>query len=553
MSEKIFGIDLGTTYSCISYVDEHGKPVVIKNSDNDLITPSVVFFEDENIIVGKVAKESFPSTQVVSFIKSSMGDANFFFEYQGLKYKPEEISAYILKKLVCDATQNLGLDKVTNVVITCPAYFGINEREATKRAGEIAGLNVRAIINEPTAAAIAYGLSEESGKKVILVYDLGGGTFDVTMIDISPESIQVICTGGDHNLGGKNWDDRIVTYLAQQFNEQTGTNEDILEDSETFQALLITAENAKKILSQKAKAPISITHGGQRARLDLTKEKFEELTQDLMERTIFLTNDMLQEAKKKNYNSFDEILLVGGSTKMPMVKKRVEQEYSKPIKMFDPDESVSKGASLYGQKLSINDKLIQRISEIQGVAPEKIDLDKVSKTDLDKATKHVADESGFTLKAVEKAQKTKITNVSSKSFGVVANSPEGRSVVYNLVIKNEKVPVEITQEFGTQEYNQENVEVIIKESELSDKKIEIDQTNEIGKAILKLPPNLPEKSPIPITFNLNDEGRLYVTAIEITTHETVNIIIETASVIQGKELEEAKTRTNGLVFGVSLS
>lgn len=201
--KKVFGIDLGTTYSCISYMDEHYKAVVIPNSEGERITPSVVFFEDTgeekpNIIVGSVAKESaklFPS-DVSSFIKRQMG-TKLQFHRGNEKYHPEEISAYILRKLVQDAEVHLG-EKIEDVVITVPAYFGINEKEATQRAGEIAGLNVVGLIPEPTAAAIAYGLAKDSQKKV-LVYDLGGGTFDVTLIDISPESIEVIVTGGDHN------------------------------------------------------------------------------------------------------------------------------------------------------------------------------------------------------------------------------------------------------------------------------------------------------------------------------------------------------------------
>ena len=215
---KVFGIDLGTTYSCIAFVNEHGKPEVIPNFDNNRTTPSVVFFDEDNIIVGEEAKNNIKvySDQVVSFIKRNMGNSDFIFEYDGNTYKPEEISSYILKKLVKDAEQNLGFE-ISDVIITCPAYFGINERESTRKAGEIAGLNVRAIINEPTAAALAYGM-DKAENKVVLVYDLGGGTFDITMIEIKPDSeINVIVTGGDHDLGGKDWDDKITNYLVQEF------------------------------------------------------------------------------------------------------------------------------------------------------------------------------------------------------------------------------------------------------------------------------------------------------------------------------------------------
>jgi len=193
VSKRIFGIDLGTTYSSISYVDEYGKAVIIPNAENERTTPSVVFFDEGSIVVGDVAKESaklYPN-DVVSFVKRSMGEPNFIFVHNAEEYRAEEISAYILKKLAQDAEQFLG-EKVTDVVITCPAYFGINEREATRKAGEIAGFNVRQIINEPTAAAIAYGSLDTTDDRVVLVYDLGGGTFDVTMIDIKKDSVEVI-------------------------------------------------------------------------------------------------------------------------------------------------------------------------------------------------------------------------------------------------------------------------------------------------------------------------------------------------------------------------
>ncbi len=200
--KRVYGIDLGTTYSAIAYVDEHGKPVVVPNQESERITPSVVLFDGENIIVGNTAKESakVEPHRVVSRIKQHMGDPNFVFQYEGQAFGPEDISSFILRKVVGDAEIALS-DKITDVVITCPAYFGTPEREATANAGRLAGLNVRAILNEPTAAAIAYGL-EQGEDQTVLVYDLGGGTFDITMIEINDRLIRVICTGGDHRLGG---------------------------------------------------------------------------------------------------------------------------------------------------------------------------------------------------------------------------------------------------------------------------------------------------------------------------------------------------------------
>ncbi|URZ17977.1 Hsp70 family protein [Clostridium felsineum] len=546
---EIFGIDLGTTYSCISYVDEYGRPVVVPNAENERITPSVVFFDGDNVIVGDVAKENskmYPE-EVVSFVKRSMGDENFYFEHGGKSYHAEEISSFILRKLISDAENNLG-QKISDVVITCPAYFGINEREATKLAGEIAGLNVKAIINEPTAAAVAYGVDYDKDK-VVLVYDLGGGTFDITMIDVKKDSIKVICTGGDHNLGGKDWDDALIAYMAEQYKEITGNDKDILEDPETCQELQLLAERVKKTLSQREKAPISINYEGERAKIEITREKFNELTYDLLQRTISLTDDMLKEAAKKNYTAFDEILLVGGSSRMPQVEEIIKSKYSIEPKIFDPDEAVSKGAALYGWKLSVNDELVRRISEDTGKDIEdikkSIDEKSIDEKIIETAAKKVADDTGYTLSAV-KASNVKVVNVVSKSFGVVTYNNEEKEVIYNLIVKNSEVPYEFTERFGTREENQENVMIKIVEDELTDKIVDITYGNEIGEAELTLPENLPKNSPVDITFKLNEEGRLQIKAVEAVEKREISTSIETSSVIKGKDLEEAKERNKNI-------
>ncbi|MCD2346295.1 Hsp70 family protein [Clostridium guangxiense] len=546
---KIFGIDLGTTYSCISYIDEYGRPVVVPNAENERITPSVVFFDGDNVIVGDVAKENskmYPE-DVVAFVKRAMGDENFYFEHEGKAYHPEEISSFILRKLVGDAENILG-EKIEDVVITCPAYFGINEREATKLSGEIAGLNVKGILNEPTAAALSYGMDSEENK-VVLVYDLGGGTFDITMIDINKDSIKVICTGGDHNLGGKDWDDALIAYMANQYREITGKEEDILEDKETCQELQLLAEKVKKTLSQREKAPISINYEGERAKIEITREKFDELTYDLLQRTVNLTDEMLEEAKKKNYNSFDEMLLVGGSSRMPQVEKIIKDRYGIEPKIFDPDEAVSKGAALYGWKLSVNDELINRISMETGQTPENvkqnIDENKIEENIVEKAAKQVADDTGYTLSAV-KASNVRVVNVVSKSFGVVTYNNEGKEVIYNLILKNSEVPAEFTERFGTHEENQENVLIRVVEDELNDRVIDLDYGKEIGQIELMLAENLPTNSPIDITFKLNEEGRLEITGVEAVEKREVKTAIDTSSVIKGKELEEAKERSKNI-------
>lgn len=547
--KKIYGIDLGTTYSCISYVDEHGKPVIVPNAENERITPSVVFFDGDNVIVGNEAKANavLYSNQVVAFVKRAMGDSNFLFEYNGKNFKPEEISSFILRKLVNDAEQNTG-EKITDVVITCPAYFGINEREATKIAGDIAGLNVRQIINEPTAAAISYGMAENAEKKVVLVYDLGGGTFDITMIAISPESIEVICTGGDHNLGGKDWDDAVIQYLVAQFREETGIADDILDDPDTCQSLQLAAEKAKKTLSSRDKTRIPIVYSTEKVGIELTREKFDEVTKNLLERTISLTHEMLAEAKKKGYESFDEILMVGGSSRMPQVGERIKQEFSLEPKLFDPDEAVAKGAALYGWKLSINDELIKRIADETGKSVEEIQeapQEEIPKEVMEKAEQSFADEIGLTLGAVKSSRVT-VKNVCSKSFGVVVIDQNDKEFVDNLILKNTTVPVEVSRNYGTHEANQENVNVRIMENEVSEETNPPEMSIEIGNAIMEIPANLPAQSPIKITFKLNEEGRLDITAIEATENREMHAAIETNSILQGEALEEARAKSQSL-------
>ena len=553
--KRIYGIDLGTTYSSIAYVDEYGKAVIIPNAENERVTPSVVFFDDDSIVVGDVAKESsklYPN-EVVSFVKRSMGEPNFIFLHNSEEYRAEEISAYILKKLAQDAEQFLG-EPVTDVVITCPAYFGINEREATRKAGEIAGFNVRHIINEPTAAAIAYGSLDSSEDRVVLVYDLGGGTFDITMIDIRKDSVEVICTGGDHNLGGKDWDDRIVAHMVELFQNETGTDEDILDDPDTWQDLQLSAEKAKKILSQRPKTPISVTHGGERVKMIIDRDKFEEITEDLLERTIEFTKEMLEEAKNKGYKSFDEIILVGGATRMPQIKARIEENFSVTPKIFDPDEAVAKGAAIYGWKLSLNDGLIERLSQrtnkpiaqIDEIS-EMIETKALSANDFKAAAQEVADKTGYTLPSVERSM-LKVKNVTSKSFGIVAHTPQNEEIVFNIVLRNTGVPITLKKNFYTAVVNQKTVLIRIMESETSRVEVPPEHAVEIKTAVLNLPPNLPADLPIEITFTLNEEGRLHIMAMETSQSRQIDVVVDTASVIAGEELERAIARSQNLII-----
>jgi len=362
------------------------------------------------------------------------------------------------------------------------------------------------------------------------------------MIDIKPESIEVICTGGDHNLGGKDWDDRIVAYLAQEFQKKTGMKEDILEDATTCQDLQLSAERSKKMLTQRRKVPISVTHGGERVKIELEREKFEELTHDLIERTVAFTHDMLKEASKKGYNSFDDIILVGGSTRMPQVRTRVKKEFSKDPRIFDPDGSIAKGAAIYGWKLVLHDGLIRRIAAKTQKSFTQI------KTVMDesdsKTRRKLAQASG---EEMPESAMVDITDVTSKSFGVIILTESEGERVSNIILKNTAVPTSVKRSFYTAEENQEGVYIRVMESESSAENIPPDYAVEIGTALLDLPRGLPADLPIDITFNLDKEGCLHINAVESKENRRVNVSIETTSVIEGAALKLAKKRSQSLV------
>jgi len=550
--EKVFGIDLGTTYSCIAYVDEYGKPVVVQNSENERTTPSVVFFDENNeIVVGNVAKEQlkFSPTKVVAFIKRDMGNSGFLFNHNGVDYKPEEISSYILKKLVKDASENVGFE-IKDVVITCPAYFGINERKATELAGEIAGLNVKAIINEPTAAAIAYGMDRaENENQTVLVYDLGGGTFDITMIKVQPEKIEVVVTGGDHDLGGKNWDDALMGYFASRFAEETNVQDDIFTNEETRGDMQLSAEVAKKTLTAKEKANTRVVHGTDTAKIVTTREKFDEITRDLTERTITLTKQMLEEAKLKGVVSFDKILLVGGSTYMPQIEEILAKNFpGKPVEKFDPNESVAKGAAIYGQQLAVNGELIRKIAEQTGKREEDININTVSEAELNNAARDVANTTGIAFGSIKKTAQRTTFNVLSKSFGIRAFVNATEEKIINIIKKQTSIPAEVTRnDFYTREVGQSGVLIPVYENEFADDRVEIAVSKELGEGEIEgLPPNLPADSPIQVTFKINENGLLDVEAIELTGNKKVSFQLQTTDVMSHEEVEVAKQRNTSM-------
>ena len=355
MTNKIIGIDLGTTNSCVAVME--GKDVkVIPNAEGARTTPSVVSFKGDEIQVGDVAKrQAITNPNTIASIKRHMGDTSYKVDINGKKYTPQEISAMILQNLKATAEAYLG-DKVNKAVITVPAYFNDAQRQATKDAGKIAGLDVQRIINEPTAAALAYGIDKTDKEQKVLVFDLGGGTFDVSILDLADGTFEVLSTAGDTHLGGDDFDQKIMDYLADIFQKENGI--DLRQDKMALQRLKDASEKAKKDLSGITSTEIQLpfismsANGPLHLNTTLTRAKFDEITSDLVQRCLGPVRRALSDAKL-TANDLDQVLLVGGSTRIPAVQELVKKELGKePNKSVNPDEAVAMGAAIQGGVLT---------------------------------------------------------------------------------------------------------------------------------------------------------------------------------------------------------
>jgi molecular chaperone DnaK len=423
------GIDLGTTYSAAARVDDSGKAVIIPNAEGQPITPSVVWFGSDPPVVGDAAKaeQKAGATDAVAFFKRRMGDPNFLLSFNGKSYTPTDLSALVLGKIKADCQAYLR-DSVTDAVITVPAYFVNAQREATIEAGRRAGLNVLRIINEPTAAALAYGVHKADVHEKVLVYDLGGGTFDVTLVDITPDEINVLATDGDHELGGKDWDDRITQYLASRFRGDYGV--DPIEEGVSFNELLVRCEDAKKRLTTVASVKVRIDHDGIRAEYELTRDQFEQQTADLMERTQILTEHVLADAGVR-WDQLAGVLPVGGSSLMPMVHEYVRRMSGKPPRTgVQVEQAVALGAAIQAA-----------IDTRSRGKPRRIAGDK------------------------------RVHDVMSHSLGMVALSPENDRFINSILIeKNKPIPIKEAKlyQIRTKRGRQNQLDVFIVQGESTD-------------------------------------------------------------------------------------
>lgn len=537
--KTVFGIDLGTTYSCISYVDEFGKPVIVHNSEGEMTTPSVVYFESpDNVVVGRTAREHsdiFPD-RVVSCVKRGMGDDAWVFDCDGSTYKPQEVASFILRRLAHDAEAATGTP-VQDVIITCPAYFGINQKEATRQAGVLAGLNVLGIIPEPTAAALTY-IADRKEDQTVLVYDLGGGTFDITLMRLTGNDVTVVATGGDDKLGGRNWDEHIVEYFVSAFCDETNADPDELyADRELFQELVIAAETCKKSLTSQQVFRKAIRAASGKAQVELTRETFETLTKSLFLRTLTLTDDVLAAAAAKGVSDVNKILLVGGSTYMPQVHAGLLEHYGQRFELvqFRPNQSVAEGAALYGQLADAQNLVLDEVAHLSGQRPER--LADVADDLREEATNRV-DERAAALSRHD------VTNVTPKGFGILVMTEAG-PCVRNLIYKDDPIPCETTETFGTWEDGQSSIELTLMETPCADHSVETlepDFCTELSTLTLLPHAPLPAQSPVRVTFRITRDGLLTLDAEELAHGTTLFCRVEAGSLLTQHDLDDAAER-----------
>lgn len=469
----VVGIDLGTTFSAIATLNSDGKAEIITNRDGERTMPSVVMFEDGAVVVGEQAKENSISDplNVCQFIKRNMGNKAFSFDLSlDEKYTAEEISAMIIKRLKEDAESTMGTD-VTGAVITVPAYFNDSQRKATKDAGEIAGLNVLGIINEPTAAAIAYCHGEANSDGTVMVYDIGGGTFDITIIKLAEQlkKVEILSTTGNRNLGGFDFDNVIISKVMDAFSEKYG--EDLEDDETALQDLRIKAENAKKALSSRAKASISINSNGNVLRVDITRDEFEAMIQGYLDSTRASMEIALDDAGLE-WKDISKIILVGGSTRIPAVSKMIQEVSGiEPSRELNPDEAVAIGATYYAELLQ---------SQLEHKEPSE-------------------------------NNKLNITDVNSHSLGVIAFDSKTKERFVSFIIeRNTALPAKKEKEFYTNHDNQECIELEVVEGE----DVDPEYDTIIGTTDIMLKQR-PKGSPISISMIYDINGILHVTVKDV--------------------------------------
>lgn len=471
---RAVGIDLGTTYSAVSVMTDTGSTEILVNQDGDKLTPSVVFFQSfdgkDEPLVGVQAK-NLAATQpdnVVQFVKRQIGDPNWRFDsLSDISYSAEEISAIILKRLKEGAENALG-EEITDAVITVPAYFDDARRTATKQAGKMAGLNVLRVLNEPTAAALAYGL-EGNKKEMVLVYDLGGGTFDVTLMKIENGHFDVIATDGDRNLGGFDFDNALALIIGNKMEDQGA--EGVINDPDFAGKLREQSEATKRALTTVEKSNVFLDYKGKPYKVTVTRDEFEKETKSLVARTQEILEDVIDDAGVA-WTEIDHVLLVGGSTRMPIIKRVLEENLGRNIQYsINPDEAVAAGAA------------IQAALEL-------------SKKDRN------------TSEAINQlSDQISISDVTSQALGVIAiDSSNGKEINSIIIPKNAKIPSKHTESFTTSVTNQKYICVKVTQGDDEDPTF----VTVIGESTLSLPGNWPKETEVKITFHYDVDQTVFV-------------------------------------------
>lgn len=532
-----FGIDLGTTYSCIARVDDSGRASIIKNALGEDLTPSVVYFESpDSVVVGKDAKsvaKLYPDL-VISLIKRQMG-TDYEQTFHGQTHTPETISALILRELARAAEEETG-EAVRDVVITCPAYFGVAQKEATRKAGEIAGLNVLNIVPEPVAAALHYEATGTGEDRTILVVDLGGGTFDTTVIKLAGNDIQVVCTDGDHKLGGADWDEAVATFLLSQFLEENPSS-DAAVNEEFRQDLTIRAEEMKKELSSTQSRRHSMRFGAETCRAELTRAEFEDLAATLLNRVMDITQRTIETARELGVTAFDDVLLVGGSTRVPAVATMLRERFKFEPKLHDPDQAVAKGAALFAL-----------IESVKVLLPGEAGRDPQASIS-DSKVEEVAQHLGITADKVRQLAVKSVTSVVPRAFGIKVVDRKAQETlpdddeklnykIVHILEANRPLPASPdTQQFYTVYPDQVAISIEIWEQAGAAASSHLADNNKVADGLITGLPPLPQESPIDVTFRMNETGLLRIEAVELKTGKKLNLELQTGGLTEAKVSE----------------
>jgi molecular chaperone DnaK len=499
---SVIGIDLGTTYSAVAALDDRGRPVTLPNRDGEMLTPSAVLLLDPDMaVVGQAAldvAQEHPD-RVATLIKRRMGYSDYGRAVAGRSFRPETLSAIILRQLSLDAAAHVG--PIDGVVITVPAYFDDTRRRATQDAGRIAGLNVIDILDEPSAAALAYSFrpNETQKNQTVLVYDLGGGTFDVTLVKLTPKRFQVLGVEGDVRLGGRDWDDRLAEFVAKRFAEKFG--EDPRNDEQTKVGLYAACERAKRTLSKVEQASITCNHDGRKLTVPISRTEFETLTRDLLTRTRLTTTSVLRQANL-TWDKVDRVLLVGGSTHMPMCRKMLKEVSGK-----DPDTS-----------LAVSEVVARGAAIHAGIASAK------------KAN------SGMTAEARQALENVIEISVIAHSLGVEVRS-EREKISDVLIAKNTQLPASASRIYRTVSEGQSRVRVRLLQGEAT----QADACIPVGECwIEEIPAHLPKGSPVEVTCSVSANGLIHVTAIDQTTGKSVRAEFHRAGGLSEEEIERER-------------